>query len=277
MSFLKNGNKAKEELKKANTAAANKANNQQYPWRLKRPSAMEGGEYDSGYLTFLDGDLDEDGTLKLISYYEHTVKMPGGNWENFVCISDAEPCPICESGNNAAFVCAFSVIDHRGYTTKENIEIPHTVRLFPAKRTTVALLQKAAQKRGGLTGCTFEVTRTGDKEAAVGNQFDFETKTDLAVLQGAYTIKSKDKNGNFVDQPVAPLDYENVLPYLTRQELAQLGFGSTPVGAEPAGHLNQGGHPSGGKGHPTGGAPGNSGTSGFSHPQEVPFDPDQDL
>lgn len=210
-SFLKKGKAAKEAFDKEETKAQI---NKDRPFRF---FLKNGGE---SSITFLDGNL-EDGALNIPYFYEHFVKI-SGRAQNFVCTQDEEPCPICEGGDSPSFVGVLTVIDHSSYTGKDGKEYKDQVRLFVPKRGTIKQLQKFAEKRGGLRGCRFDVSRTGDKEPAVGNVFDFTEKLTEQQLVKTYGEKA------------TPLDYSKALGYLPAKDLRKLGFGSmhAPIGAE---------------------------------------------
>jgi hypothetical protein len=120
----------------------------------------------------------------------------------------------------------FTVIDHRPHTIQSGQNqgkvIQNTRKLFVAKATTRKLLAKLAGKRGGLTGCTFDVSRTSDKAAAVGDQFDFVTKaTSYEEIAAKYDLKPED---------VKPADYGEEIKYIAPEELIALGVGKAPAG-----------------------------------------------
>lgn len=177
-------------------------------------------------ITFLDGKLDEDGVLDAPRYFEHNVFM-GGKWTNwFVCTKEEEPCPVCEGGNEPKLVAVFTVIDHSEWKSpKTGVVYKDQRKLLVCKRNSFKVLQKKAEKQGGLAGCTFDVARTSDKDASIGNDFDFCEKRTKAQLIEAYpTLKDE----------MCKADYEKEIPYLTADELRKLGFGSMVVGAEAA-------------------------------------------
>ena len=163
-------------------------------------------------ITFLDGGLQADGTLDSVVYHEHNVQIGGRYGNTFVCTKEFEACPLCEQGDNSAFVAAFTIIDHRSYKDKEGKEYKNQVRLFVCKLDTYKLLQKIATKRGGLDGCSFDVSRTGDKSANVGNMFDFISKKSAAAYMKKYDA--------------SVIDYIEAIPYLNGEELRKLGFGN---------------------------------------------------
>lgn len=217
VSFLKKGKAAQETFAKEEHKAEQSAKGRVFRFWVPKDKETS--------LTFLDGDLNADGVLDIQFFYEHNINM-NGKWGNFfVCTQDEEPCPICEGGAYPAYVGLLTVIDHSEYVSKkDNMTHKDNVKMMVVKRDTVKMLQKLAIKRGGLRGCRFDVSRTGDKSASVGNVFDFTEKHAEAALVKLYGDKSK------------PINYEEVLSkaYLSAKDLRKLGFGSSsgPIGGE---------------------------------------------
>lgn len=216
LSFLKRGADAKQTIASAEEKAKLRG--------IQRANRFWVKEGNTAVLTFLDGELDSDGVLFLPVYYEHNVQL-NGKWGNFyACTQDNEPCPICEGGASAALVGLVTVIDHSEYTDKQGVVHKDQVRLFAAKRETMKQLQMMATKRGGLRGCSFDVARTGDKSASVGNVFDFNGKLTEQQLVAKFGDKA------------VPMDYDTALASINypAKELRKMGFGSMkgPVGSE---------------------------------------------
>lgn len=215
MGFIKKGKAAKREMAKVEAQIAQRdeeMKNRVFRFRLP--------DEEQTSITFLDGDLDDDGLLNIAMYYEHNMYQNGSYNHWYVCVGESEPCPICEGGSTPSFVGAFTVIDHTVWKDKKGVVHKDELKLFVAKRHTIKQLQTIAKKRGGLTGCTFDVTRTGPNSASVGSMFDFSEKKTLAALRKKY------------GQEIGPYNYEEVIQYLTAKELRKLGFGSAPVGSE---------------------------------------------
>lgn len=211
-SWAKTGKAAQKALEHEE---AKKEQQQEQSKKLRRHWMPKGEETQ---LTFLDGSLDDDGILEAMVFYEHQVFM-NGNWRNwFVCTQDQEPCPICEGGDNPSLVGVFTVIDHKEFTYNDKT-YKNQKRLFVAKNQTLKQLQKIAAKRGGLAGCTFDVSRTGDKSAGVGDMFDFTEKRSMAQLKKAYP--------DVTDW--APANYEEEIVYKDADELRTIGFGTNSV------------------------------------------------
>jgi hypothetical protein len=165
-------------------------------------------------ITFVDGTLDEEGTLEAPMWHEHTIQL-GGKWKNIPCTAHEEPCPMCANGDNAALVAGFTVIDHTPYTIQNGPNAGKTVenskKLLVAKRTSYALLQKLAGKHGGLAGTTWDASRSGDKSPNVGNLFQFVDKNSLSDLKKEF--------GELAE----PADFAEEITYYSREQLIEQG------------------------------------------------------
>ena len=101
-----------------------------------------------------------------------------------------------------------------------------TAKLLKAKTQSAEYLASIAQKRGGLSGCKFDVERHGDKSAAIGSHYDFVDKQPAEVLKKQYTYKYKDDKGvEHVQSSFEPADYEQEIVFLSEEDLRGLGFG----------------------------------------------------
>jgi hypothetical protein len=217
VSFLKRGKEAKKLIAKAD--AEREARDAQRS--VRRFFVPREGE---SMVTFLDGELNADGLLDVVTYNEHKVKM-NGSWRNyFPCTASEEPCPLCEQDDNhPALVSLFTVIDHTKWKDKNGKIHRHERKLFVAKRETLKRLQKAATKRDGLAGWRVTIGRVGDRSPEVGTDFDFIEQHDLEELRQVLKLP---------EEGIVPFDYDNVIHYYTADELRELGFGGHVVGAQ---------------------------------------------
>lgn len=215
-SWLKTGAAAKETFAQAEAQAELAKAQAGKAWRFWCPVGED------RKITFLDGNADEDGLLDTPMFHEHSIVV-NGERQTFVCTSEAEGyCPICAMGNDAksSLVSALTIIDHTPHTVKQGPNagkvIQHTRKLFVPKKQTIRLLSKIAVKRGGLAGATFDVSRTGDKAASVGDQFDFVEKLSMNALREKYGL---DEVG------IQPLNLAEEIVYHTGDELLAMGIG----------------------------------------------------
>lgn len=201
-------------------------------------------------ITFIDGELNDQGVLMPPRFYEHQLYL-SGNWNNFfVCPEKTNPesgqkCPICEGGDKPYLVAMFTILDHRTSKSKDGTKAyKDQPRLFPAKPASFELLNKLAQKRGGLRGITFDAMRTtDDKSPAVGSTFDFVEKNKPEELEAKYTM-SYEKDGKTVTvSKFVAAEYDKEIVYRTEDELRQLGFGKAVVGGSNPGQQSMEGKP----------------------------------
>jgi hypothetical protein len=227
LKFMHKGTEGEQLTKQANAdQAARKAAGGNSIFRFWMP------ENDEKQITFLDGELSESGLLDVPRYWEHNLKL-GDSWKNwFPCTKDEEPCPICDF-KQPALVYAFTIIDHSKWAEKKDTAKvhEHERKLYVCKGDTYKRLSKIAVKRGGLAGCTFDVSRIGDKAENVGNDFDFVEQLSFKKLAKKYGMETKGKAEN--NKVVAPYDYDEVIKYHTAEELREMGLGSggKPVGS----------------------------------------------
>lgn len=115
-------------------------------------------------------------------FWEHGVKMDG-SWRNFfVCLKKnlGEECPLCLADYQPYFVGFYTVIDKTGFTDRSGNKHCNEKLLLQAKTQILEKLKRHSDKRGGLTGCIFDVTRgSGTKSSSVGDDFDFMERLDL--------------------------------------------------------------------------------------------------
>lgn len=183
-------------------------------------------------ITFIDGDLTDNGHLSPPRFYEHTLKI-NGKVENFVCPQETCPedghkCPLCASGDRPALVSLFTIIDHRKYTNKQGVAVLWQKRLFVAKPLSMEVLTKLAIKRGGLAGTTWDVTRLGESSAAIGSMFDFVEKSPMDLLTGSFMETVEGPGGAKITRSAfTAADYDSEIIFRTPMEMLALGIGAT--------------------------------------------------
>ena len=202
-------------------------------------------------ITFVDGELSKEGNLMPPRYYEHSM-MEQGTWGHFyVCPEKTlqetkDKCPLCESGDRPALISLFTVIDHRTYQSRDKTKTyVNTKKLLKAKPPTFEILNKLAQKRGGLAGVTFDVSRSmNGKAPSVGDLFDFVEKKEIDELKKIYLIEKVDPKTNVKTKETnfTPADYEKEIVFRTGDELRKIGYDKPSVtspatSTEPSGEM----------------------------------------
>jgi hypothetical protein len=220
LAFMKTGKAAHQALATEDAKAAQAKLDKDKLWRFWMPPDSE------RRATILDGEVDADGMLDIPMFYEHSVKL-NGDYEQFVCTAEQEgSCVICEKGESKPYlVGVMTLCDHTPYKVKRGPnagkELVHQRKLLVPKKESIKQLSKIAVKRGGLTGCTFDITRGNDRTAAIGNTFDFVEKNTLASIAESCSLKSED---------MVPANYDDEIIYRTNAELIELGLGKALTG-----------------------------------------------
>lgn len=219
VSFLKKGAAASAAFKEAEAKAELAAAEQGKMWNFWMEPEEE------RQITFLDGDLDNEGMLDIYMFHEHQLNI-NGKYTSFICtaeVDESQPCPICTKGDSKPYlVGVMTVMDHTEHTIKKGPnagkKVKNQRKIYKAKRNTIKKLSKQAAKRGGsLRGCTFDVTRGDDKSPNVGEGFEFVTKYDsYDAIATKYGIKVED---------CQPADYAQEITYLSPEQLVELGVG----------------------------------------------------
>lgn len=242
VSFLKKGSESAALAQKEAVIAQARKDGYGKLWRFY----LKTGE--SAKITFVDGDLDKDGNLTPVRFYEHNLYM-NQEWNNFfLCPEQSNPdsgekCPICASGDSPKLVALFTVIDHRVAKSKKDPtkEFKDQKRLLAATPSTFEMFQKLAIKREGLAGVTFDVSRNNDKQSpSVGSLFDFDKKTPVEELKKLYTrsVTNPQTNVTSIETIFTVADYDAEITVRTGAELAKMGLGkpvamvSSPAGSQ---------------------------------------------
>ncbi len=185
---------------------------------------------------FLNGALDSEGYPQLILAHEHNIPGPGNNWKEarkFLCTTQfdpGEPCPLCQTEHGSYLAAYFTVIDFTQYTKKDGTTGGFTKKLFTAKPTTYGQLHKQMQKRdGSIVGALYDISRTNNKVANVGDQFDFKEKNSIEQWIQAFVDNGICESAEAAQELLTPIDITEVRPQYTAAELRSMGFGNAPA------------------------------------------------
>jgi len=193
---------------------------------------------DTTRITFLTGELDEDGILDCPVFPEH--RLFNGRRPRFVVCLDHgdEPqrCPLCEAGNRPSNVALFLIVDHTKGKSRAGKTFHHQLRILAAKPQTKKKLQLKAKKLGGLAGYTFEVSRTGDRSPSVGDDFEavgdrksLETIAKAVAKAKADDVEGRKKVYKSIMESVPP-DWPKQSEFLTEKQMIAAGLGEAPSG-----------------------------------------------
>lgn len=139
----------------------------------------------------------------------HKVKNSRGYWEDEVCIADTgETCPLCEDqGKEGSYTMVLSVLDRRQYTTRAGKNVKVSKKLAKVKGRNLPKFERQYKKyKGNLRGLRVLCSRSGDKEAAIGEDLEFLGKVPEAKLK------------KFKEYAV-PADYDEIFDMPSADEL----------------------------------------------------------
>jgi len=146
------------------------------------------------------------------------------------CLQDFDSCPICESGSNASYVLAGTVISHKKFTDKDGNEHNSQKQLFVAKgKARQHLLRQIDRREGDLRGCVYEMSRgTTQTESSVGEDFEFIKRLSQAELLKIAPGKTKEEKMDWLK----PYDYAELLKPKSADELRKIVGIGPPVGSD---------------------------------------------
>jgi hypothetical protein len=156
---------------------------------------------------------------------EHTVHLGGKRYENYTCLKNAgEECPLCAMGDKAAVTGFFVVLDRTEFTHKGKT-YKNQVRVLAAKFKSLKQLKKFKQKYKGLALLEFDVSRTDDKAAAIGDVWSKNDKLDRADVEAMLSYTNKE--GKVVTRKIEDVipEWEEYLALKPKEELLKVTSG----------------------------------------------------
>lgn len=222
-SWLMSGEAAQKVAQEHKDAADERKADRDKSWRFyMKPEA-------SARIFFLNGDLVTEGLQKgsfdVEFVEEHAVKPHGSKVPKFyVCVSRTETCPLCESGNFAAFVGLFAIIDTTVFTNKEGKKFQNKKKILAAKGQSIKKLAKKAQMAGGsLAGVVMDVSRSDSRSATVGDEFE---------IVGTFPLEALGKKVDPAkwEAVIAIPDWAHELTYLSAVEMRERFHFDAPAG-----------------------------------------------
>jgi hypothetical protein len=159
-------------------------------------------------------------------------------------------CPICDKELWASMIGYFSVIDMgdvkrgaggkvtlEGWTSEKGVVYQFGKKLLGAKRGgkdkpgILKKIARLAERHGDLTGCVFDVYRSGGKVESCGDEWDFVEK--IAPDQiGAYLLANGADEAHIAD--LKPYNYSEVFVPKSVEELKALIGGGAGVASPTA-------------------------------------------
>jgi hypothetical protein len=157
----------------------------------------------------------------------HKVKNNQGRWEDAVCIAPTgEACPLCSStGKEGSYTMVLTVLDRRPYKIQNGPNAGKTIKvskkLMMVKGRNLAKFERQYKRtKGAWRGLRINCARTGDKEAAIGEDLEFMGKVK------EISLKKYGENS-------IPADYEKIFEVPSAAELAaRYNLSSSVAGSE---------------------------------------------
>lgn len=120
----------------------------------------------------------------------HKIKNAQGRWEDAVCIADTGvACPLCSStGKEGSYTMVLTVLDKRPYKIQNG---PNAGKMIKSSRKLMMVKGRNLPKferqykrnKGNWRGLRVHCARSGDKEAAIGEDLEFLGKVKESVLK----------------------------------------------------------------------------------------------
>lgn len=193
-------------------ADAAREKNRGKPWRFHMKPNTE-----ANVVFITDGD-----DFKMVK--EHNVQL-NGKWGNFfTCPSTVgKSCPLCDGGDRSYDVGFFLVLDRREFTIQKGKrrgeKVSDQIRIFAAKTRTLDQLGKLYSKYGTLSGIEFDVSRSDDRSANVGDQFLPENEREPYDMETIAAFAGRDV------EELEEFDWEEYLEILPKSKLVSVAKG----------------------------------------------------
>lgn len=161
--------------------------------------------------------------------HEHSLKGQDGKWNVFCsCIADHANCPVCLSGPEkpAYFALYLTVIDLTPYTNKEGIAVPWSKKLLVVKSSQQKKFTRLFNQHGSLRGMVLQMTRDGEKDAAIGNDIECVGFVDEDGLETYYHVYQDKQNKDVEVIGGEPFNYDEIFPAQTEEMLASFVGGT---------------------------------------------------
>lgn len=170
--------------------------------------------------------------------YEHNLMDPRTNkWDVYcACVNDHMNCPVCRVAQRPSYFALFlTVIDLSPYEDKHGNVIEWSKKLFVVKTNQQKKFARYYQQHGTLRGMILNCRRDGEKDAAIGNDIEFQGFMDEEELLTYETVvEYEDRNHNQKTREIIghePFDYDALFPMPTEQQLRAIAGGRPSPGS----------------------------------------------
>jgi len=166
--------------------------------------------------------------------YEHNLKnRQSGKWDVFLArIAEQANCPACRDAERPAYFAMYlTVIDLTPFTTRDGDEVEWSKKLLVIKPMQQKKIARLYERHGTLRGMVLQMTRDGDKDAAIGGDIEFIEFMDEDQLD-EYVTEYTDQNGT-VHEVIGGevFDYDALFPEPTEEHIRALVGGRAEPGS----------------------------------------------
>lgn len=204
---------------------------------------------DKKRLLILDGDLVQNGVaVEPMCLHEHKLTIGDDFNVHVTCTMGLPPqfggpaCPVCASpagrdkSGKRAYTGFFTIVDLDGYDKKDQngqmIRVRNVPKIIAAKTDSLAKFRRKLQTLGQLRLQVFNVFRSSDRAARIGDEWDHLEKLPEQYVAGILADVTKFFIDNKVPYRVNPFgipvyDYQTILKPKPAAEMAQLASQAT--------------------------------------------------
>jgi len=130
-----------------------------------------------------------------LCFHEHNPKI-NGDWKNWLtCLQavsdDGAACCEILGAKSRYYVGYFTVVDCSKWTDKKGNTYQYEIKLLPAKLKSLKKFEMKKKDRGSLVGCLYKSSRSDDKAASIGDEFEFQKEADLVKLYEVANYRGK--------------------------------------------------------------------------------------
>lgn len=167
---------------------------------------------------------------------EHNLKNPqtGKYGLHAGCIKSTQTCPICEkTGKESYYALFLTVIDLTEFEDRKGNVHEFSRKIMCIKASQAQKFIRRCKKNGGsLRGAMFTLARDGKRDAAIGNDIEYEEKVPEEEM-AEYVRVWEDREGKEHEEACDEVyDYDKLFPEPTKQELAKLVGGYAAPGSD---------------------------------------------
>ncbi len=176
-----------------------------------------------------------------VSFWEHAVKINGSwNGNDYICRVKnklGDKCFFCdkkkEGGKNTpinlSYIGFLTVADFSAWTNSKGVTYQYGRKLFGAKLGSkdypgiLKKLKRMKERHGRLTGCIFDIYRSGPKKPSIGDEFSLVEKIDPREI---HEYAKRELGIDPVEKKWEPFNYSEEFKPVSNEQMAQDWGGS---------------------------------------------------